>query len=548
MRYAWQFLSVLTLVVLVLYAPSRENGFLFEDETVLKPMPESPALADYFRAGVDASAEMGWRPVWRWSLMAQRGMAGLHAPEPYRVVNIFLALAVGFLAYALMRQGGLGIRRVPGFFAVMLLVVHPVTSASVYRITDGRAVLLATAFMLGSVTLYLRGGRWNTAGAVLAFALALGSHAQALWLPLVLAAAEGAGLVWMGAARNSDQNGDHGPSHLKVVPPSQPGMARWLRLAPFLAVALIYLAARMALLGGLVAGDPVGSRAPFFEWLYAWQVLAAPSRMVAHEPPVISWVARWHFLFGVIFFLCVTAAVAAAFHHPEATPPSRRWAERRRLAFWGVWLVAAMPAMANAMAGGELFDEGDALFFSVAVWGLLAWSVSRFWEWAWIRREGIVVAVAAVVVLGGVSLGRQDYYRDDGTFISHWARSNPEAWRIFARRAAAWTERGFQEAADRQIERGLMLRADALELLQLKSSSRERAGRLEEALEVCQRMAALTPTNWTVREKVADLTFQLGRHRDAADLYRTLADALPENETIRAKLEAANRADRGEAP
>lgn len=460
MHRSWQFLGILVVAVLALYGPSVGHGFLYEDEMVLNEMPEEPGVRDYGRAFWMAAPESGWRPVWRWALMLQKGVAGAASPVPYRAVTLALVVAAGLLVFRLLRLAPMGIGQKPAFCAALLTVVHPVASANVYRLAEGQAALLALVFMVGSAAFFLQGDRvWHAAGALILYLLALGSHSQALWFPLILAVAEGVRLSRNAAAR--DESEVNGPVHLTVVRPEQPARIRWRRVASFLIAALACLAIRHAVMGSLAEGVTIGPRRPFLEWTYAWRVLAAPVRMTLVEAPVLSKDSAPWLLAGVGLMAAVVAAVWAALHFPDATPLARIRVELRRLAFWGAWLTAGMPAAIRLWRGGGLFDEGEALFFSVAVWSLLAWAVTRFWAWEWVRREGIVVAAAAAVTLGGVSLGRRAHYRDDATWVSHCRQLCPDAWQLEERRAAAWQAAGRPEAAARAAARSAMLKPDA---------------------------------------------------------------------------------------
>jgi hypothetical protein len=391
----------------------------------------------------------------------------------------------------------------------------------------------------------LRGTGWSTAISAVCCALALGSSEQAIWLPMVLLAAEALGLP---GRDGHETEGDLGPAHLTVVPQNERKWLTWFRVFSILLVVVLFLVVRRGVLGDMRPTDLVQGRMPFFEWVYAWQVLAAPGRAVVFQPSLSVWLTGWRVFAGMGLFVLLALAVGLAIRHPEATPRARRALEARRVAFWAVWLIATRLAATGLLADAPLFDEGQELAFSTAVWGALAWSVSRFWNVDWVRRELIVFGAGAVVVLAAMSLGRGGYYRDDETFTSQWARTNPEAWRGYARRAEAWESAGCLDAADREAKRGLMLQPYAPELMQRQGSIQEKAGRLEEALLTFQEMAERNPTNWTSREKVADLTFKLGRFRAASDLYLVLSDALPEKEELKGKLEAARKAELGHSP
>ena len=541
----WQYLGLLIGVVGILYAPSLNNGFLFEDQTVLQSFSEKGLKAGGREAVLAVSPEGYWRPVSRLSLQVQKGTGALPAPFPFRAVNGVLVVLVAVAAFGLMRQPALGIRRLAACLAALLLVVHPVASAGMYRLVDGRDLLLALLFGLGSVALYLRGTGWGVAGATVCCALALGSSEQALWIPLVLLAAEAVGLP---GRDGNEQEFNQGPAHLTVVARPVRKFFSWLRMLPVLVVVVLYLVVRHGVLGGLQLDDAAEGRMPFFEWVYAWQVLAAPGREAVFQPPLSIWLAGWRFMAGAGLLGLIAVAAFLALRHSEATFPERKGLEVRRVAFWGAWLIATRLAVMGWLAPGPLFDEGQELAFSVAVWGVLAWSISRFWSLEWVRREGVVFAACVVLVLAAISMGRRVHCRDDETFTSHWARVNPEAWHGYARRAEIWQAGGRMEAADRQVKRGLMLQPDAPELLRCQASIQEKSGRLDEALVTFQKMAALNPTNWAIREKEADLTFTLGRFQEARDLFLALADALPEKVEIKTKLEAARKAELGASP
>lgn len=538
MRATWQYLVLMGVVILAVYAPSRNNGFLFDDQAYLKKVPAQETAQECLKTALEPAPDGSRRPLFRLSMAVQKSMTGNQNPIPYRMFNYMLMVAIGLAGYAFMRSPTLGIRRIPALLAAALIALHPVASANAYRLCDGRETLLALFFILAGAACYLRGGWLGAVAATLCYILALGGSEEAIWFPAVLLVAELAGLP--GRAGGETGSGQISSSHLKVVRKGERSQVKFFRPLPF------FLVAGLFLLGGLVARQGVmPARMPFFEWLYNWQALAFPTRTVVHLPPLGVWLTVGHLLAGLGLFALVAVVVILALRHPEATPLQRWGDEVRTVAFWVAWMVASLPAFAGGLTGGALFNEGHAMVFSVAVWGALAWAASRFWNVETIRREVIVVGSGAVVVLAAVSLGRKDHYINDETFVTEWARTNPEAWTLFAAKSATEEAAGRLEDARLQAERGLMLKPDADELLLRRASILEKTGLVEESLAAFQELAGANSTNWGVLEKMADLTMKLGRSSEAIDRYRKLVDEQPENLALKAKLEAARKTENG---
>ncbi|MFO7534645.1 MAG: hypothetical protein R6X19_03010, partial [Kiritimatiellia bacterium] len=392
MRSTWQYLLLMGVVILAIYTPSRNNGFLFEDADYLRNLPAQDTLRECLKTAAEPAPDGSRRPLFRFSMVVQKSMDGVDRPIPYRLLNYVLMIAIGCAAYGLLRQPTLGIRRIPALLAAMLITVHPVASASAYRLVEGRETLLALLFILIGASFYLRGGWLGAGAAALCYALALGGSQEAVWFPAVLVVAELVGLPGREGGKAGSAQITSG--HLTVVRKNARSMDRYLRLLPLLLVGALCV---LAGLGGRSGASP--ARMPFFEALYAWQSLAAPTRIVVHQPAVDVWLTGAHLLAGLGLFALVVVAVIVALRHPDAVPPHRKGDEVRAVAFWGTWLMASLPGFTGFITGGALFSEGHSMAFSVAVWGLLAWAASRFWNREAIRREVIVVGSAAVLVL-----------------------------------------------------------------------------------------------------------------------------------------------------
>jgi hypothetical protein len=538
MRATWHHVVLILVLVSVLYAPAIRNDFLFNDQTVLQSLPADGGADQYLAAMGAPAADGSWHPLVCATLIAQKQVSGETA-LPFRLFNIVLLGLAGVAFYFFLRLSAFGSRRIPAFLAALILVAHPVASVGIYHLCEGREILLGLLFILLSTAFYLRGGWLGALAAAGAYALALGSTEQALWLPAVLAVAEAVGLAgWKGLESDT---GKSAVNFLKVVPQKKPHAA-WLRLLPVLVVNALFLIWRWKALGSLVPVASVPPRAPFYEWLYGWEVLAMPRRALVYQPGVSQWFSALWIFPALLLMAVVLGVVVTALLHPSITPPERRKDEQRRVLVWGTLLLCLFPALTGLLDGKVPFDEGRQLFFILPILGVMAWGASRFWTMEICRREIVVVSVAVVVVLSAVSMGRRDYYANDETFSSHWVRTAPEAWKTLALRAESWVGAGRLGPAEREVERGLMLKPDEPGLLVVREAIQEKTGRWEEALRTLESLSTAEPTNLAFRVKTADVIYKMGRFREARDLYAGLVEALPGDAALKEKLEAARKA------
>jgi hypothetical protein len=292
----------------------------------------------------------------------------------------------------------------------------------------------------------------------------------------------------------------------------------------------------------MVLAPSVPASMPVFEWIYGWKVLAMPRRVVLFQPTLEAWFTSWRMVAALGLMAVVAGVVATALRHPEATPAVRRSEERRRVMLWVALMVCLFPALTGWLSGRIPFDEQRQLAFIMPILGLLAWVVSRFWSLDLFRREAMVVGLGLAVVLFAISLARRDHFVNDNTFVSHWARNNPRVWETLARRAEAWAGAGRYSAAERQVERGLMLKPDEPGLLVVREAIEEKTGRLEAALVTLNSLSIAEPTNLVHQVKTADVQFKLGRYKEAGDLYEALLQTAPEDAGLKEKLEASRKA------
>lgn len=249
----WQGIAV-AVVAWAVYAASLGAGFvqddigLVEESSWVQDGASLPGLfGRSYRDGTALDVEDGlYRPVTIASFVVQAGLFGT-GPSGFHAVNVLLHGIVAWLVFSVVCL--LFEDRTIAFLAALLYAVHAAISEAVINVS-GRAEILAALFALGAWLVLLRDPRFERRVGTLAFAGALAflayfSKESALALP---------GLVLAGDAllRSRELSREEAGREASLVD----GLLRlassaWQRLGLLVAVAAIYLVARVTVLGGL---------------------------------------------------------------------------------------------------------------------------------------------------------------------------------------------------------------------------------------------------------------------------------------------------------
>ncbi len=238
-RYQWPAAVALAILAALLYAPTLGHGYVFDDLAIVYDNPVvtelryGEALAGpYWPDREDAlAASPNWRPLASVSFLLERHVLGLSSPTVHHALNALLHGLVVLALFPLARRlAGPGW---PALAACALFGAHP-AHAEVVAPVVGRTDLLAALGGLLALHFFLRyrddesgRARWLVLGAA-AYALGLGSKESAAPVLLLLPAAD-----WLLGGRR-----------LRALF-GRPALA----YLPFLAVALVYIVARIAVLG-----------------------------------------------------------------------------------------------------------------------------------------------------------------------------------------------------------------------------------------------------------------------------------------------------------
>ncbi|HVU86584.1 MAG TPA: tetratricopeptide repeat protein [Pirellulales bacterium] len=146
----WVCAAALVLLVVVVYFPTLENGFIWDDDVHVEKNKTLTSTRGLARIWLAPRSLPQYYPLTHSTFWVEYHLWGLD-PRGYHAVNLALHAAAVLLAWRLFVRLG-----VPGaWLAAALFAVHPVCTESVAWITERKNVL-SCALALGSLFAYLR--------------------------------------------------------------------------------------------------------------------------------------------------------------------------------------------------------------------------------------------------------------------------------------------------------------------------------------------------------------------------------------------------------
>ncbi len=531
----------------LLHLPALRHGYALDDLFVVAENPvvaelrwREALLAPWWppQHGVDWRAS-NWRPLATLSLVAERAAAGQAALRLHHATNALLhgalVLALFPLARRLAGSGG------PALAACALFAAHPAHVEAVAPVV-GRSDLLGALGALGALAAFLR---YRETG-------------RSSWL-VAAATAFGVGLA-----------GKESAAPVLLLLPCADLLVRGLRVRelfarrtlaaylPFAAVAVVYAAARVAVLGraAFVHGQ-AGGYGPLGRLVFAAHnaavslgLLVFPNRIhhvlttLPADAPVTYPLPQG---LAAVGFAAFALAILAGWALCLRASPRGAFAWLAAVATW-------LPTSGLAPTG-----SGVALRFLLLPSAFAACGVARALAAAARARPGqarLAAAALCLAVAAGVAttLRRIPAWRDDGTLLAAILAEAPDCY------TALYGLGNHLESVpepDRPGARSLYRRAIAiapgrtagLEARVNLANSYASAGEWEDALATYADAIAAAPGRFEPLLNRALLLAKLGRAREAlADFERALErnPRLPDAERIRERLLHAQGLDRVE--
>ncbi|QWV96429.1 tetratricopeptide repeat protein [Geomonas nitrogeniifigens] len=492
---------ILVLAVCVAYGNTLSNGFVYDDEyQVLK----NPWIRDFhFLPTIFTNEVWGfkgssvsnyYRPLLHVVYMACYYLFGLKA-WGYHALNILLHAAVTILVFllceaVLARENS---RHVTAFslLAAMLFAVHPIHTevvAAVMCVTD----LLLTLFYIGCVYLHVRyldrSWYYKLLPAAL-FALALLSKEIAITLPLVLLVVDY--LVE------------------KRIAPLSRLVARY---APYLAVALCYLAVRGSVLGAFAPINRHPDLSPFqlilntfpLAMRYAWKLIVPVELNAMYEFNPVRSLSEPLAVFSVLTVVAAVALLCGV-------------ARKTKTVAFGLVLafVPLLPAF-YIRAIPYPFAERYLYLPSVGAVLVLAGLLSKH-----IQSPRAVRAWCVALSLVGccylvATVRRNTVWKDNYTLWSDTVLKSPDNAIVHANLGAALKSMGRLSEAIAQITFATQLDAST-EFFRQLGSAYYQAGDRQEAVRQYEKAVALEPANGMAHNDLGALYGELGAYAKAIE-------------------------------
>ncbi len=406
------------------YFPAFRADFVWDDESITKnPLLENAAglRSIWFHPALNDYEEHYWPLVYT-TFWLERKLWGLH-PLGYHAVNVILhAINAILLGLLLRRLSFPAPWLAAGFFAL-----HPIHVESVAWAIERKDVLSGLFFLLAARLLVSSMGsagspvrrRLSYVIALLCFACAMLSKSVTVGFPLVVA-------LWLW--------NENSPGLAGAKESPTPIRARsWIRLIPFLLIAVCFVAVDLHLVRQREAELEVGSYGPsLFEkafiaarvpWFYIGKLLW-PAQLLAVYP-------KWEInfdnpLLSLLFIFSVLALAAAM------------WQSRCRQAgifpsamfFYLVMLGPALGLLNFSFMRYSYVADRFAYLASIGPTTLLAGClrgasgrIFRFKPWSATGIQAFVLAG-----MGCLTWRQSGFYRNIETLFAHSVAGNPGAW------------------------------------------------------------------------------------------------------------------------
>lgn len=416
-------LPLTLLGVALLWSVGASAAWIYDDLPLIVDTARPASLDDALAALRSAHWNNlpYYRPLSRATLALARFTLG-DDPAALKIVNAGFMVLLTLCTDAMLRARAFGLPRGAALLGAALVGVHPAAAECVHVASGGAESLAHLVCAVGAVALWVRGSRWQRAGAVALCAAGMLFKEQAVVIPALFVLADLLGL------------GDE--------PPRRDPATLLARHAPVALVVLGWFALRAQVLSHAepvrLAALRVPARVPL-AFLHTLHTLLAPSPTLSYEPEYT--LARA--VPGAVLAVTVAAALGRVSRGPAA-------------AFGAGWALLAVLPTANVFTQETHFADRYALLAApglaavVAAWMAPAWTDPTHHH----RRNA---GAAAVVVLALITHARAGVFRDNGTFLRHWAAVEPSPFRALAALGEEARRAGRDRDAIAQWERAVAL-------------------------------------------------------------------------------------------
>jgi tetratricopeptide (TPR) repeat protein len=499
----WLFGTLLVLAVLISYAPVRNAGFVWDDDSFLTEN-HLIRVSDGLRRFWFSGQAVDYWPLTSSTLWLEWRLWGPH-PLGYHVTNVLLHAAETVLLWRILVR-----LRIPGaFLAAALFAVHPVNVESVAWITQ-RKNLVAMLFYLLSIRFFIQAEDARPVGrrrawyglSLAAFVLAMLGKGSVAMLPVVLL-----GIV---AWRRHLTRGD------------------LLRITPFLVAgaALILVNLRFA----QHSAESIARHAGFVERLLGAAAAAWFYLGKAYLPIHLSFVyPLWRIsVSDPLWWLPLAAAVALT----AVLWLTRRSWGRGPLFAWGYFCVSLVPVMGFTDVYFMRYSLVSDHYEHLALIGAIAPVAAAFalWRGKASRLLRFAADAEALIVVAGLALMTSlqcATYRNLETLWRTNIERSPESWMAYNNLATFLLQNGRTEEAEALCRKALAMDPGHAETRVSLGIALADEGRTEEAITEYRAAIAVQPDLAASYINLGNALFKVGEADEAILNYRKALELSP---------------------
>lgn len=551
-KYTWAWPVLVGAAAFAVYANALDNGLVYDDQFlivrswIVDRMDFLSVFTTHYWAGYPGNETGQYRPLTVLTFLLD-ALGGI-SPFRFHLTNVLLHVGCSLMAWLLCRRAGLS-RFVAGF-AGLLFAVHPIHSEVAAGVTFGRSDLLAGAFLLAGMLLYIQSSRSRSAYvlSLVAFFCGLLSKESALaLLGLVVAydVAVGRGgtkggdsLGKNGAGRGPSTSGSSrsaGEPRGKAVLGSilEVGRTRWWWWLGFAGVFAICLVVRSAAAGlGFTPGGMTELVNPLYGASIDTRILTA-GRIFCHYAMllILPWRLSVDYSYNAIPF-------AASPLEPDvvaglALSLTGLWLWVRTLGkwpkmffcgalFWVPYLgVSQTVVLLNSMVQERFLYIPALGVFAIAGIGT---------EWLF-RRFGFGVVVAAGLVCIGYAartVVRNKDWKDEYSLFSSASSAYPASAKMHQAVGQVLAERGLMDQAILAFQRALAIREEAMTFNNLGNAYGVK-GSFEPAVAAYRKAVDLDPHYAEAWMNLGVTAMRAGKPAIAAEGFRQAVVLLPKD-------------------
>ncbi|MDD5085630.1 MAG: tetratricopeptide repeat protein [Candidatus Omnitrophica bacterium] len=493
---------LLILITFFTFSNALRNGFVnWDDDRYVSENPVIRTATCAHIAKIFSSLHIGlYIPATMFTYMADYQL-WRNNPFGYHLTSLFIHIVNVLLVFLFLELLGLG--RMVSFAAALIFAIHPVQVESVVWISERKAVLCVTFFLLSFfayIRYFKKGLNRFYVYSLILFLLALLSKSSVVVLPLLLIAYDyfyGTKTAWRGFK-------DKIPYFL---------------LAFFFSVLTVCShynhGKSINIYGGSIGSHVITTLSIFMDYL---RLVFCPVHLsIIYDPKVYTSILSPKVLFALIIlgytFLCFVYAAR----------------KREASGFWILWFLVLMLPVLNIVPFFRTYNERYLYLPVIAFPVLLFLAEKKLFKSEQIERYTLIFIFTALVpVLALLSYQRNMVWKDSFALWQDALKTAPSSHVAHFCMGIAYEGAGNYNKAIEEYKVALKANPDFPRLLANLGIAYEKSGMIKEAIELDLKAIKLDPKSIIAYNDLGVCYAKQGRVEDAIRAYERAIEVNPE--------------------